>query len=72
MQIGKNDTNDMKFANLVTENYGRKYYHTGLDKSGVRTPGTTRKQQIVIQIYTLQNVFLSLIHPGQPPFRPGK
>ena len=62
----------MKFANLATENCGRKHYHTGLDKSGVRTPGTTRKQQIFIQIYTLQNVFLSIKHPGQPPFRPGK
>ena len=30
------------------------------------------KQQIFIQIYTLQNVFLSITHPGQSPFRPGK
>ena len=29
MQTGKNDINDKKFANLVTENYGRKYFrHT--------------------------------------------
>ena len=72
MQIGENDTNDMKFSNLATENYGRQYYHTGLDKSGVKTPGTTKKHPIFIQIYTLQNVFFSTIHPGQPPFRPGK
>ena len=26
MQTGKNDTNYKKFTNLVTENYGRKYY----------------------------------------------
>ena len=31
MQTGKNDTNDKKFANLATENYGRKYHHTGFD-----------------------------------------
>ena len=62
----------MKFANLATENHLRKHYHTGLDKLGVRTPGTTRKQQIFTQIYTLQNVFLSIKHPGQPHFRPGK
>ena len=28
MQTGKNYTNDTKFANLATENYGRKNYHT--------------------------------------------
>ena len=26
MQTGKNVINDKKFANLVAENYGRKYY----------------------------------------------
>ena len=26
MQTDKNDTNDKKFADLVTENCGRKYY----------------------------------------------
>ena len=26
MQTGKGYINDKKFANLVTENYGRKYY----------------------------------------------
>ena len=30
MQIGKNDTNDMKFANLATENYGRNIIIQGL------------------------------------------
>ena len=27
MQTGKNDTNDVKFVNMTTENYGRKYHH---------------------------------------------
>ena len=31
----------------------------------------TLKQQIFIQIYTLQNVLLSIKHPGQQPFRAG-
>ena len=26
MQASKNDTDNKKFANLATENYGRKYY----------------------------------------------
>ena len=83
---------------------------TGLDKSGVRTPGTTRKRcwatrfgglvaqrttkidhffseifptyfpcmllnqsylYFHIQIYTLQNILVTVINPGQPHFRPG-
>ena len=30
MQTGKNDTNDMTFANLTTENYGRNIIIQGL------------------------------------------
>ena len=33
----------MKFANLTTENYGRKYYHTGHDKSGIRNARDNQK-----------------------------
>ena len=39
MQIGKNDTNDMKFANLATENYGRNIIIQGLTNGMSGPPG---------------------------------
>ena len=33
MQTDKNDTNDKKVVNLVTESYGRKYYRHVLNES---------------------------------------
>ena len=39
MQIGKNDTNEMKFANLATENYGRNLIIQGLTNGVSGAPG---------------------------------
>ena len=66
MQTGKNDTNDKKFANLATENYGRKcYQHKSNDTVSLRIDNS-RRRPFCLGHGLSRSLFLSIRHYRGP------